>query len=190
MRSVRGPLGGLHRSRRAAVGTALLAGATLLGTAVPAGASARPGGAAPAAGTSRPLVKEPVAVGYGGAVATVDFDASKAGLQILKRGGNAADAAVAAAAALGVTEPFSSGLGGGGYFVYYDARHHTVTTIDGRETAPAAFTETSFIDPQTGQRYVFAKAVTSGLSVGVPGTPATWQTVVRRFGSKPMAQLL
>src|SRR5690242_11753657 len=162
--------GGGPRGRRAVAGTALLAGAALFATAAPATAS----GAAPAASASstaaRPLVKEPVAVGYGGAVASVDFDASKAGLQILKQGGNAADAAVATAAALGVTEPFSAGLGGGGYFVYYDARHHSVTTIDGRETAPAAFTKRSFIDPATGKPYDFATAVTSGLSVGVPGT--------------------
>ena len=181
----RGPL----RDRRAAAAAALLTGAGLLATAAPAGASAAPT-TAPSVSATRPLVKEPVAVGYGGAVATVDFDASKAGLQILKQGGNAADAAVAAAAALGVTEPFSSGLGGGGYFVYYDARHRTVTTIDGRETAPAAFTERSFIDPATGKPYDFATAVTSGLSVGVPGTPATWQTVVRRFGTTPMAKVL
>jgi gamma-glutamyltranspeptidase/glutathione hydrolase len=182
--------GGL-RGRRAAAGTALLAGAALLGTAAPAGAAPSASGSATTAATrARPLVKEPVAVGYGGAVATVDFDASRAGLQILKQGGNAADAAVAAAAALGVTEPFSAGLGGGGYFVYYDARHRTVTTIDGRETAPAAFTERSFIDPGTGKPYDFATAVTSGLSVGVPGTPATWEAAARRFGTRPLAQLL
>src|SRR3954453_18852508 len=141
------------RTTRSLAVTAAVSAAALLATAAPAaahtGSSARPADG-----------KQAVAVGYGGGVATGDLGAPRAGVEVLREGGNAADAAVAAAATLGVTEPFSSGLGGGGYFVYYDARHHTVTTIDGRETAPAAFTETSFIDPTTGQPYVFAKAVT------------------------------
>src|SRR5690349_14224159 len=83
------------------------------------------------------VLKEPTAIGYGGAVATVDADATAIGLDVLRRGGNAVDAAVAAAAALGVTEPFSAGIGGGGFFVHYDARTGRVSTIDGRETAPA-----------------------------------------------------
>ena len=67
------------------------------------------------------LEKQPLAVGTGGAVATVDADATQVGLDVLAAGGNAADAAVATAAALGVTEPYSAGIGGGGFFVYYDA---------------------------------------------------------------------
>ncbi len=135
-------------------------------------------------------MKTPLAIGRGGAVSTVDFDASRAGLQILRAGGNAADAAVAAAAALGVTEPFSAGIGGGGYFVYYNARTHRVSTVDGRETAPAAFNSKIFVDPSTGLPYPFETAVESGLSVGVPGTPATWQTVARKFGTRPVGKLL
>src|SRR6476646_1080820 len=114
------------------------------------------------------MPKVPVMTGSGGAVASVDRDASQAGLDVLARGGNAADAAVATAAALGVTEPYSAGIGGGGFLVYYDARHRTVQTIDGRETAPASFTETTFTDG-AGAPLNFNSVVSSGLSVGVPG---------------------
>ena len=95
------------------------------------------GGPASAAPADPLPEKRALAVGTGGAVATVDPDATRVGLEVLAAGGNAADAAVAAAAALGVTEPYSAGIGGGGFFVYYDAATETVTTIDGRETAPA-----------------------------------------------------
>src|SRR3954468_93584 len=171
------------RTSRSLAATAAVSAAAIA-TVAPASASA----AAPA--RNRGAVKQAVAVGYGGAVATVDLDATRAGVEVLRQGGNAADAAVAAAATLGVTEPFSSGLGGGGYFVYYDARTHRVSTIDGRETGPAAFRTDIFVDPATGQPYPFATAVTSGLSVGVPGTPATWQTAAKRFGTKPVSALL
>src|SRR3954447_25264384 len=70
--------------------------------------------------------RNPTATGYGGAIATVDPTATAGGLNVLRHGGNAVDAALAAVATLGVTEPFSSGIGGGGFFVYYDARRHQV----------------------------------------------------------------
>lgn len=139
------------------------------------------GGAAPAAAHPRPADKVPVAVGVGGAVATVDADATRVGLEVLRRGGNAVDAAVAAAATLGVTEPFSSGIGGGGFFVLYDASTGKVRTIDGRETAPRAMQADAFTED--GVALPFAEAVTSGLSAGVPGTPATWETALRRWGT-------
>jgi gamma-glutamyltranspeptidase / glutathione hydrolase len=108
------------------------------------------------------LTKQPVATGTGGAIATADLDASAAGLEVLRQGGNAVDAAVAAAATLGVTEAYSAGVGGGGFMVVYLADSRRVVTIDGRETAPAAFAEDSFIDPATGQPIPFAERVTSG----------------------------
>ena len=149
-------------------------------------------GAAPpssgSSGGSGPAGKVPVAVGYGGAVASVDADASAAGIEILRKGGNAVDAAVATAAALGVTEPYSSGIGGGGYFVYYDAKSRTVRTIDGRETAPLTADSGLFLE--NGQPIPFADAVTSGLGVGTPGTPATWQKALDSWGSKGLGSLL
>jgi gamma-glutamyltranspeptidase / glutathione hydrolase len=134
--------------------------------------------------------KDPIAIGSGGAVSSVDPYATEIGLKVLQNGGNAVDAAVATAAALGVTEPYSAGVGGGGFFVYYDARSGKVHTIDGRETAPEAMVENSFVDPATGLAIPFAEAVTSGLSVGVPGTPATWELALDRWGSIDLKQAL
>jgi gamma-glutamyltranspeptidase / glutathione hydrolase len=131
--------------------------------------------------------KHAVAMGRGGAVASDTVQATRAGLKVLADGGTAADAAVAVASTLGVTDPFVAGIGGGGYFVYYDARTHHVFTIDGRETAPAADTSSLFIDPSTGKPLPFPTAVTSGLSVGVPGNLMTWQQAVKRWGRFPLA---
>ncbi|MFF0016488.1 gamma-glutamyltransferase [Streptomyces sp. NPDC005374] len=145
------------------------------------------GAAAPPHATPTPE-KVPVAVGYGGAVSSVDADASAAGIEVLRKGGNAVDAAVATAAALGVTEPYSSGVGGGGYFVYYDAKSRTVHTIDGRETAPLSADSNLFIE--NGKPLAFADAVSSGLSVGTPGTPATWATALGEWGSRSLGTVL
>src|SRR5205809_513449 len=135
--------------------------------------------------------KQAVAIGTGGAAATVDPDATQAAIQILREGGNAVDAAVAAAAALGVTEPYVAGIGGGGFMVVYLADEHRVVTIDGRETAPAAFQPNAFIDPATGQPIpFFPQRVTSGMAVGVPGTLATWAGAASRFGTMPLKRLL
>ncbi|WP_406863895.1 gamma-glutamyltransferase [Streptomyces sp. HUAS MG47] len=134
------------------------------------------------------LAKVPVAAGYGGAVASVDADASAAGIEVLRKGGNAVDAAVAVAAALGVTEPYSAGIGGGGFLVYYDAKTRRVHTIDGRETAPGSADASLFLE--NGGTIPFEEAMTSGRSVGAPGTPATWKTALDAWGSKPLSRLL
>ena len=152
------------------------------------GAAAPPTHPSGPAGPGRPAApKTPVAVGYGGAVSSVDQDASAAGIEVLRKGGNAVDAAVATAAALGVTEPYSAGVGGGGYFVYYDARSRTVRTIDGRETAPLTAGEDLFTED--GEPLAFADAVSSGLAVGTPGTPATWQRALDKWGSRRLASV-
>ena len=157
--------------------------------AVPTAPTAAAARAVPAASPAvATAARIPTAVGYGGAVSSVDPDATRVGLDVLRRGGNAVDAAVATAATLGVTEPYSSGIGGGGFFVYYDARTHRISTIDGRETAPAAFSQNVFVE--NGQPIPFAEAVTSGLSVGVPGSLATWQTALSHWGTTRLAAAL
>jgi gamma-glutamyltranspeptidase / glutathione hydrolase len=146
--------------------------------AVPAGASTGASGA-----RHKPRYpNEPVAVGTGGAAASMDVGASRAGIDVLRRGGNAVDAAVATASALGVTVPFVAGPGGGGFMVIYNARTHTVTTIDGRETCPSACTTNLFINPATGQPMNYTAASDQPLSTGVPSNVATWATAVSKFG--------
>jgi gamma-glutamyltranspeptidase/glutathione hydrolase len=163
---------------------ALTALVTLGGVAVAPPATAAP---SPVAGvaTGRPAPPAPsTSIGYGGAVSSVDAEASAIGLEVLRKGGNAADAAVATAAALGVTEPYSAGIGGGGYFVYFDAATGEVTTIDGRETAPAGMPTTAF------DGFTFSQLVTSGRSVGVPGTLATWEAALEEFGTESLKEML
>ena len=163
-----------HR-RIATVVTVLCAAAF---AAAPAGASA--GASAARHGARYP--DEPLAIGTGGAVASMDVGASRAGIDVLRRGGNAVDAAVATASALGVTVPFVAGPGGGGFMVIYNARTHTVTTIDGRETCPSACTTNLFIDPTTGHPMNYTAASDQPLSTGVPSNVATWATAVRNWG--------
>ena len=170
------------------LGRRLAAITAALAMSVTTGALASPASAH--SGSSDETKKEPTATGYGGAVSTVDVDASAAAIEVLRKGGNAVDAAVAAAATLGVTEPYSAGIGGGGYFVYYDAKSKKVHTIDGRETAPAAMPTDAFIKPGTAEAFAFKKQATSGISVGVPGTAATWERALKRWGSLSLADVL
>jgi len=134
------------------------------------------------------LAKTPVATGSGGAVATISEQASGSALAILNKGGNAVDAAVAAAATLGVTDPFSCGIGGGGFMVIYLAKDKRVITIDHRETAPSAFTPAVFLE--NGKEIDFETAVASGASVGVPGTVRGWHEALERYGTMGFKQVL
>jgi gamma-glutamyltranspeptidase/glutathione hydrolase len=148
--------------------------------------------AAPAAATAKQdspaqPVKEPTAIGRGGAAATVDVLATKAAVDVLRRGGNAVDAAVAAAAVLGVTEPFSAGIGGGGFMVIRTAKGK-VTTIDSRETAHGAMEPDSLWEG--GAPLAFNDARYSGLSAGVPGTVRGWEKALRRYGTMSLRKLL
>lgn len=167
-----------------------LAGLAVIGAAAVAPANAASERNERTATQARASGKVSVQEGYGGAVSTVDHDATKAGISVLRNGGNAVDAAVAAAAALGVTEPFSNGIGGGGFFVYYDAGTGKVHTLDGRETAPSSADAKLFIDPETGNPLSFDEARYSGLSVGAPGTPQVWSTAVGNWGTWSFGETL
>ena len=140
--------------------------------------------AAPAAAASEP----PTSIGRGGAAATVDRLATQAATDTLRRGGNATDAAVTAAAVLGVTEPFSCGIGGGGFMVSYDARAREVTTNDHRERAPRAMRPDAFFE--NGAALASNAARYSGLSVGVPGTVRGWARELRAHGTISLAEAL
>jgi gamma-glutamyltranspeptidase/glutathione hydrolase len=144
-----------------------------------------PLGAPPAASQE---AKQPTAVGTGGAAASVDVLATEAAIDVLSGGGNAIDAAVAAAAVLGVVEPFSCGIGGGGFMVIYRASDGSVTTIDGRETAPAAMHPQTFWE--NGAPLSFTEARWSGLSAGVPGTVQGWNRALTGFGTRSLRDLL
>ena len=117
-------------------------------------------------------------------VVTANPLATAAGAEVLKQGGTAADAMVAVQAVLGLVEPQSSGLGGGAFVVYHDARSGKTTTYDAREKAPAAATEDRF------QGLGFTTAWQSGLSVGVPGTPRMMEVVHANHGRLPWRRLL
>ncbi len=114
--------------------------------------------------------------------------ATRAGYEILRAGGNAIDAAIAVQLVLGLVEPQSSGLGGGAFLLYHDARTKRLIAYDGRETAPAAATPERFLGAD-GKPLAFYDAVVGGRSVGVPGTVKLLETVHRRHGRLPWAQL-
>jgi gamma-glutamyltranspeptidase/glutathione hydrolase len=132
-------------------------------------------------------VPQATATGRGGAATSVDSVATSAAIDALRHGGNAVDAAVSAAGVLGVVEPFSCGVGGGG-FMLIRTPDGQITSIDGRETAPASMKPDSFIE--NGIPLPFTDARWSGLSVGVPGTVATWQTALRRYGTWNLGRAL
>lgn len=114
-------------------------------------------------------------------VAAANPHAVKAGAEVLRAGGTAADAMVAVQAVLGLVEPQSSGMGGGAFLVWHDGETGEITTLDGRETAPFAATPSLFQD-DNGAPLKFWDAVVGGRSVGVPGTPALMQAAHDRWG--------
>src|SRR5262245_29886587 len=162
------------RRKRLSLGIAASAAAAACVLAVAASAAVAPSG-------------PPTSLGTGGAAASVETLATQAAIETLKKGGNAIDAAVTAAGVLGVTEPFSCGVGGGGFMVIRTADGRVVT-IDGRERASAAMTPTSFWE--NGVPLPFNDARFSGMSVGVPGTVATWENALEKYGTISLADAL
>ena len=104
-----------------------------------------------------------------------------AGLDVLRRGGTAVDAAIAVQMVLGVVEPQASGLGGGGFMLHYNGATGAITVYDGRETAPAGATPKMFLDGN-GKPLGFREATVSGISVGVPGALAMLELAHKEQG--------
>jgi gamma-glutamyltranspeptidase/glutathione hydrolase len=122
------------------------------------------------------------------AVAADHPEASAAGAAVLAQGGNAADAAAATMLALGVVSPASSGLGGGGFALYYRARDKTLTFLDFRETAPGKASADMFRErPGDTAEIAQARSQRGGLAVAVPGEPQGIAELVKRFGKKPLS---
>ncbi len=137
------------------------------------------GRAAPAARSITPS-----AVAHKGAIASAYPLASEAGQEILAHGGNAFDAAVAVSAALAVVEPTSSGLGGGGFYLLHREADGLETMVDAREKAPGAATRDMYLDASGNP---IAHASTAGpLAAGIPGEPAAFDYLARKFGKLPL----
>jgi gamma-glutamyltranspeptidase / glutathione hydrolase len=124
---------------------------------------------------------------HGAMVAAANPLAVEAGLEVLRAGGSAVDAAIAVQAALGLVEPQSSGIGGGSFMLHYDAKTGDVVAYDGREVAPKGATERLFLDDE-GKPLPFWTAVKSGRSQGVPGAIAMLHMAWADHGKLPWAQ--
>lgn len=122
------------------------------------------------------------------AIASAHPLAAEAGMEILKQGGNAFDAAVAVSAALAVVEPSSSGLGGGGFWLLHRASDDSNVMVDGREVAPAAATRDMFLDA-TGN-VVPNRSTQTALAAGIPGEAAGFAHIAAKYGRLPLKQSL
>src|SRR6185503_2265823 len=143
---------------------------------------------APAAPAPVPAAATQPAARPAAGVAAANPLAVDAGIEILREGGSAVDAAVAIQAVLGLVEPQSSGLGGGGFLLYYDAATKKVTAFNGREAAPKGATPGMFLDDK-GEPLSYRDAVLSGRSTGVPGAIVMLGAAHARHGALPWARL-
>jgi gamma-glutamyltranspeptidase/glutathione hydrolase len=143
--------------------------------------------------SSRPAAADPVPaaapiIAAHAMVAAANPLATAAGVKVLRQGGSAIDAAVAVQAVLGLVEPQSSGLGGGAFMVYYDAKSGRTIAYDGRETAPKGAAPDMFLGPD-GKPLPFFTAVLSGRSTGVPGAMALLGLAHKAHGVRAWASL-
>lgn len=122
-----------------------------------------------------------------GAVASAHPYATQAGLSMLKNGGNAFDAAVAVASTLAVVEPYGSGMGGGGFWLLYDAKQNRYVMIDARETAPLKATEDMYVVDGEVDRDL---AINTPLSAGIPGQAAAFDHIAKKYGALPLSESL
>lgn len=127
-------------------------------------------------------------VGQHGMVVTEQKLASQIGLAILKKGGNAVDAAVAIGFGLAVALPSAGNVGGGGFMLVYDAKTKLFTALDFRETAPAAIRRDEYLD--AANNVIAGKSLFSHAAVGVPGTVAGLVHASQRWGSMPLAEVM
>jgi gamma-glutamyltranspeptidase/glutathione hydrolase len=119
-----------------------------------------------------------------GMISTSNPLAAQSSLAVLRAGGNAADAAVAAAAVLNVTEPASTGIGGDCFALYYDAQSGEITALNGSGRSPSALTI------EIAERHPLGIGARSPLAVSVPGTVRGWEDLLSRHGSMPFAEVL
>jgi gamma-glutamyltranspeptidase/glutathione hydrolase len=121
-------------------------------------------------------------------IAAANPHAAQAGLDMMRAGGSAVDAAIATQLVLGLVEPESSGIGGGAFMMVYNPRTGATTSFDGRELAPASATPTMFLDAN-GQPRPKAQAIPGGLSVGIPGVVRMLWLAHSKYGKLPWAKL-
>lgn len=122
------------------------------------------------------------------AIASAHPMATKAGFEILNKGGNAFDAAVAVSATLAVVEPYSSGIGGGGFWLLHDRKNNKDIMIDGREVAPLKATRNMYLNKQG--KVVAGLSVDGALAAGIPGEPAALVHIAKKYGRLSLAVTL
>ena len=156
----------------------------LLGLQVPAQAASP----AEAAAETTQKSASPPANPPGAAIASGHALATEAGLQILREGGNAFDAAIAVSSTLSVVEPISSGLGGGGFFLLHDGKTGKDVFVDARETAPAAATPAQYLLEDGA--FNRDRATNGPWSAGIPGLPAAFVHLAGKYGKLPLTKSL